>query len=84
MKRYRITPAKPGELKAQYGRVEGDLDVGYSWGGSGAGKPDSRILMRAIEDTPIFDGKTLREELVARGYDITTLKFSIRQKEVEA
>lgn len=82
MRRYRITPAKPGELKAQYGRVDGDLDVGYSWGGRGAGSPDARILSRTFEDTPIFEGRSLRQELEARGYDITTLRFSIRQKDL--
>ncbi len=79
-KRWRTPTAKRGELKAAYGKVDGELALGYAWGGGGADKPDGRILMRALEDNPVFDGKSLVEELEARGYDITTLKFSVQQK----
>lgn len=78
-RRWREPKAKPGELRVAWGRVEGGLDLGYAWGGSGADKCDSRILMRALEDNEVFAGKTLREELTARGYDITTLRFSIQR-----
>lgn len=77
-RRFREPVAKPGELIAAYGRVDGELQIGYAWGGAGASKPDSRILMRALEDLPVYEGKTLAEELKARGYDLTTLRFSIR------
>lgn len=79
-KRWRTPTAKPGELKAAYGRVDGELDLGYAWGGSGAEKSDSRILMRALEENNVYDGKSLRQELEERGYDITTLRFSIQKK----
>jgi hypothetical protein len=80
-KRYRVPQAKPGQLLALFGRAyrQDTPDLVYSWGGSGASKPDSRILMRAIEEVPVFDGRSLREELTARGYDITTLRFSIQR-----
>lgn len=84
MKRYRAPTAKPGELKAAFGRVDGALDIGYAWGGAGAHSPDARILSRTLEDTPIFEGRTLVQELEHRGYDLKTLKFSIMQKELDA
>lgn len=80
-KRYRTPTAKPGELKAAYGRVNRELQIGYAWGGQGAQKPDSRILMNALEGVPVYCGKTLAEELETRGYDLTTLRFSVRLKE---
>lgn len=79
MKRWRTPTAKPGELKAAYGRSEYDtsLDLQYAWGADGAGKADARVLMSALEDADVFDGKNLRQVLTDRGYDITTLRFSI-------
>ena len=45
---------------------------------------DSRMLMTAFERVILYeeDGRTLRQELEARGYDITTLKFSVMKKQV--
>lgn len=82
MKRIRIPTAKPGELKACYGRAErGDTpDLCYVWGGNGAASADGRVLSQALEGSVVFDGKNLRQELEARGYDIKTLHFSIQQK----
>lgn len=79
VKRFRTPRAKPGELVAAYGRVDGDLAIGYAWGGQGAQSPDGRILSTALEGAIIHGGRTLVEELESRGYDITTLRFSIRQ-----
>ena len=36
--------------------------------------------MLAFERTTLLDGKTLRQELEDRGYDITTLKFRVMKK----
>jgi len=41
---------------------------------------DSKMLMLAFEQTQLLKGKTMRQELEDRGYDITTLKFSIMKK----
>jgi len=76
-KRFRSVAAKPRQLVARWGRVDGELAITYTWGGQGAQKADARILMRALEDVVIIDGKTLAEELEARGYDLTTLRFSV-------
>lgn len=75
--------AKPGELKIRWGRDDYDRsskDVLYEYGGGGADRDDMRILMFAFENTEVFEGKTLRQLLTARGYDLTTIRFSIKQK----
>lgn len=78
---FRRVSAKPGQIVARYGiEFRGQKpEVMYAWGGSGADKSDSRIVMRALEEQPITKGKTLIEELISRGYDITTLRFSIER-----
>ena len=79
MKRYRTPKAKPGELLVKYGQEHGDLDLYFCYGGKGATSRDSKMLMLAFERDIGF-GKSLREELEERGYDITTLKFSVQQR----
>jgi hypothetical protein len=83
VKRLHTPTAKPGELRAKWGRPSpGDpASVCYVWGGSGAEKPDARILSNALEDAPVFSGRSLAQELEARGYDLSTLQFSVKKKE---
>ncbi len=78
---HRLT-AKPGQLRAGWARPEpgGPPDLCYAWGGAGADKSDVRIVSEAIEAAHICGGSSLRFELERRGYDITTLKFSIERK----
>lgn len=90
-KRYRTPTAKPGEIKIAYGLADhNDVpDLCVAWG-PGTQKPDARYLMNAFDakrmrrDFPsgeiVFDNSVI-EELEARGYDITTLKFSVQRKE---
>lgn len=80
MRRYREPVAKPGELKAQFGkeRFSGAPDLLYAYGGYGAAKADARVLSAALEEVAVFDGKPLRQVLKERGYDITTLRFSVK------
>jgi len=91
MKRYRTPTAKPGELRASYGRADrhSTPSVVYTWGGAGAAKGDARMLASFIEDKrkeyafpsmQIEDRPSLIEELEARGYDITTLRITVQQK----
>lgn len=90
----RTIPAKPGQLKAQWGKEDrhAEASVVYLWGGSGAAKADARVLMSALERKPLrvgFDGRvtegaSLVEELEARGYDLSTLRFTIQMKEGRA
>lgn len=69
--------AKPGELKAGWSRRE--RDILFDWGGQGATKADSHVLHSALCTTFPAD-RSLVAELEARGYDISTLRFSIRRK----
>jgi len=83
-KRYRKPVAKDSELLAKYGKDGGDEDLFYCYPDNEYGmKKDSKMLMIAFEHTKILDDKTLRQELELRGYDITTLTFSIKKKSVK-
>lgn len=82
-KRFRKPKAKDGELLVKYGKEYGDEDLFYCYPENECGMGrDSKMVMLAFERTVIFqeDGRTLRQELEARGYDITTLKFSVMKK----
>lgn len=77
--------ARPGELLMFYGRLPGDSpDTIYSWG-EGCSKRDGALLNMVIGSKRYSVlgewEKSLLEDLQDRGYDITTLKFSIRKKE---
>jgi hypothetical protein len=43
-------------------------------------KPDGHLLYGALCFTEVTGGKSLVQELEARGYDITTLQFSVKRK----
>lgn len=96
MKRYRSPKMKPGLLQVYYGRVDGEPPgICYQYGGSGADRCDSH-LMHGVFGSPRLElcfseedrrkhgpykwGPTLIQELEKRGYDISTLRFSIEQK----
>lgn len=90
-RRWRSPIAKPGEVKIAYGRASRHdaPDICAAWGGHGADKPDARTIMHALTErrmVPAFpslefeERPSLVEELEARGYDITTLRFTIQRK----
>ncbi len=87
-KRYPVPRCKPGELKVAWGksRYEGP-DIFYAHGGGGANRADGHLLHCMFSGYGWEKGKYgaehsgFLEELEARGYDLTTLKFYIRQKE---
>ena len=81
-KRVTTPMAKPGQLIARWGRADRghEPSIVYAWGADGACKSDSRILCNALEEVKVFNGKTLAEELDSRGYDLTTLRFSISRR----
>lgn len=87
----RAPVARPGELRVGWGVAErGDSeDVCYVWGGEGASKSDAYLLHNAIGSSrfsPSFERPrytvepSLLEELAERGYDLSTLRISIRKK----
>lgn len=75
--------AKPGEFKITWGSVDrGDPpSLMYIHGGAGASRPDGHMLSYIFEGVKNECGRTLAQDLVYRGYDISTLKFSIKQNE---
>lgn len=70
--------ARPGEQRVSWSKRE--RDIVYSHGGDGACGSTARLLAYALEDVEVHQGRALRAELEARGYDLTTLRFSIRKK----
>lgn len=95
-KRYRRRHAKPGQLLIYYGKLpHNDPDVVFAWGGDGANKCDANYLTYALcgkrqrmvfgeerekAGYPVTFDPSVIEELTARGYDITTIRFSIMKK----
>lgn len=79
-KRYSRIEAKTDQIKVAYGMGEWpdtSKDLQYAWGPGTDMKATARCISTALEGVPIHDGKTLREILVERGFDIETLKFTI-------
>jgi hypothetical protein len=83
-RRRNIAPAKPGELRMQWGTVKGarDADTCYVWG-PGVERADARLLDHAVF-LPRYDhwgreSPSLADELTARGYDLRTLRVSVRK-----
>lgn len=94
MKRLCKPKLKDGELRMYWGREDHDCtpDVILAWQGDRMMKRDTNLLhyhlCSQIPDPfakPLFSKMqpSLIEELEARGYDLTTLKFSIMKKEVK-
>lgn len=88
-RRYGPPRARPGQLKAQWGKVaDSDPDIVYV-GGEGTTRADRWMLHHFIgrpqfanplsRDTFALEPSFL-EELDARGYDITTLVISVEKK----
>lgn len=79
--------AAPGQLRMFYGVLPGDSapDVLYMWG-DGVDRCDGRLLhyIMTSKRNPLRIGEewgpSFLEELDSRGYDISTLEFSIRKR----
>jgi len=94
VKRLRKPKLKDGELRMYWGRLPGDCpDVIYAWQGDSSMKRDSALLHYRLGSQhpdphaqPIFSKMlpSLLEDLEARGYDLTTLHFSIMKKAANA
>lgn len=75
---------KDNYLQMSYGKIKDNPnpDVIYNWG-DGCSKSDSRLLFYIFNhllSTEPNEMKTPLEELENRGYDITTIEFSIKKK----
>lgn len=82
----RTPTAKEGQLKVQYGKVpyEKSTDIVYAWG-EGTSRSDIRLIHNMLtgERYSVLTGeweKSPLDELIERGYDITTLKITIEKK----
>jgi hypothetical protein len=90
MKRLRTPKLKDGELQIYWGREpRGIPELMFAWQGDRAMKRDTHLLHYVMASrhpdphvSPLFSKMrpSLFEELDARGYDLTTLKFSIMKK----
>lgn len=83
MKRYQKPRLKPGRITVQYGKIEhNDPDLIFSWG-PGCSRADAHYLHHVFSDERFGPSgeryRSLVDELEARGYDITTLRFSIEK-----
>ena len=94
MKRLRAPKLKDGELRMYWGRMPGDCpDVIFAWQGHASMSRDSALLHYYLgserpdpKASPLYSKMlpSLLKELEARGYDLTTLRFSIMKKPANA
>lgn len=91
MKRLRQPKLKDGELRMYWGKADkyDSPDIVLAWQGDRMMKRDTALLHLHMcsrqpnpHKMPLFSvmEPSLIEELDARGYDLTTLKFSIMKK----
>jgi hypothetical protein len=69
--------AKPGQLRMGWSKREDDIV--YAWG-SGVDKTDAALLHGVMSIIASITDKTFIQELEYRGYDITTISFSIKKR----
>jgi hypothetical protein len=93
MKRLRKPKLEDGELRMYWGREPRDVpEIMLAWQGDSGMKRDANLLHYILctkKPKVRIDGvdwsqmePSLIEELHSRGYDLTTLKFSIKKKTV--
>lgn len=73
--------ARPGELRVTYNRVERgeNLDVVFSRG-EGVARPDGHLMHFYFSQESKPHIQRLELELESRGYDLSTMVFSIMKK----
>lgn len=88
MKRWRIPKQKPNTLEAKWAKPDkwSNPDLTYVWG-AGCASADAHLLHNVLTGEryphPLNGTKpdaSLTAELEKRGYDLTTLRFSIQKK----
>jgi hypothetical protein len=84
-KRYRVPKMGPGELRLEWGKMpKDDWDVQYYSTDPLEPKRHMALMHWAFATKrPNFAGRlepSFIEELIQRGYDIETIKFSIKKK----
>lgn len=81
MKRFRRKKLNDGELKVYWGKMPGQFpELIYSYQGDDIMRRDIFLMLHVLENKRPNMTTSLVEELDSRGYDITTLQFSIMKK----
>jgi hypothetical protein len=70
------TSRPKGDLTAYWNHKENDLMFYHS-----KHPPDGHLIYNYFCTHPMFECKSFTDELEKRGYDVTTLKFSIQYKQ---
>lgn len=71
---------KSGQIVVAWATEKGNHpELMYFHEGSRMMKRDVNLLMSAFGTQPLMFGKTLIEELIERGYDLSTFRFSIEK-----
>lgn len=87
-KRFRRRKYKDGQLLVYYGRLDGDSPDVIFQRGAGVPKSDAHLMYSIFgakrQSHDFATGQavysdSLTEELISRGYDISTLEFKIRK-----
>jgi hypothetical protein len=85
-KRYRRPKMEDGKIEVWFGKLRGEgPDLCVQSGNNGGGSPTRSFVLGFLSDGHPHTGSpgykdTFLEEMEARGFDISTLKFSIRKK----
>ena len=85
MKRYKNRKQIPNTLRCYYGVTDDDRqpDIVFNWG-EGCAASDGRLVANLFcHERTGWGGEKLKsavDELESRGYDISTLEFSIKKK----
>ncbi len=82
----RFRHPKPKQQLVQWAKPDrhSKAEITYSYGGEGANAPTARLICEYLERITYKSGDdelTLLQHLEKRGYDLTTLMFSISLKE---
>ena len=64
-------------LRARWSKPERDLS--YGWPAGVGTTPDGHMLYAIFAYEKVYEGRTFIEELKRRGYDVSSLLFSIKK-----
>ncbi len=83
MKRYRAPKVVEGQMKVQMGKLDGDVDMCIFYGDN-TPRCNRALVMNTLCSEKLDWKSELRpsfiDELDKRGYDLDTLRFSIKKK----
>jgi hypothetical protein len=78
--RGRMPNPKPNQLMVGWAAERHDEPtLQFCYGGGRVGPRDNNMLMSAFHTAKLPSGNTFVEELIERGYDLSTLRFSVEK-----